>query len=164
MEGRITTGSAESRSTIQVERLTANGTDRLRVRGTLPAGDAERVYRAMSDPSLATGQLLREMLLQLGVKMPPAVIVSPVPLVPSAVKLAEVEGLQLKEQVGRMMRYSNNYIADVLTLNLAAEQQRATPQRLSAASAVLLQYLQRTAEPGAHRRRRSCPCWRAAAA
>jgi D-alanyl-D-alanine carboxypeptidase/D-alanyl-D-alanine-endopeptidase (penicillin-binding protein 4) len=147
VEGRITTAGAETRSSIQVERLTANGIDRLRVRGSVPAGDVERVYRAMSDPSLATGQLLREMLLQLGVKMPPAVMVSPVPLVPSAVKLAEVEGLQLKEQVGRMMRYSNNYIADVLTLNLAAEQQRGTPQRLSAASEVLLQYLLRTRDP-----------------
>jgi D-alanyl-D-alanine carboxypeptidase/D-alanyl-D-alanine-endopeptidase (penicillin-binding protein 4) len=47
-----------------------------------------------------------------------------------------------------MMRYSNNYIADVLTLNLAAELQRASPQRLSAASDVLLQFLLRTREPG----------------
>jgi len=149
VEGRVTTASADARPTLQVERLTDDGIDRLRVRGTVPAGEVTRVYRAMSDPSLATGQLLREMLVALGVKMPPAVIVSPVPLVPSAVKLAEVEGLQLKEQVGRMMRYSNNYIADVLTLNLAAEQQRGTPQRLSTASGVLLQYLLREREAGA---------------
>lgn len=148
VEGRIATAGAQARAAIQVERLTANGTDRLRVRGSIPAGETMRVYRAMSDPSLATGQLLREMLLQLGVRMPTAVVVSSAPLAPPAVKLAEVEGLQLEEQVGRMMRYSNNYIADVLTLDLAAEQQRAIPQQLSAASGVLLQYLLRTAEPG----------------
>jgi D-alanyl-D-alanine carboxypeptidase/D-alanyl-D-alanine-endopeptidase (penicillin-binding protein 4) len=82
------------------------------------------------------------------VKMPPAVIVSGAPLAATTVKLAEVEGLQLKEQLGRMMRYSNNYIADVLTLNLAAELQRKAPERLSSASEVLLQYLLRTRVPG----------------
>jgi len=143
VEGRVTTSAEGARSTLQVERLTGAGGDRLRVRGALPAGEPERVYRAMSDPSLATGQLLREMLIVLGVAVPPGVVVSAAPLPPKTVKLAEVEGLQLKEQLGRMMRYSNNYIADVLTLNLAAELQRRPPERLSSASEVLLQYLLR---------------------
>jgi len=143
VEGRVTTSAEGARATLQVERLTGSGGDRLRVRGAIPAGEPERVYRAMSDPSLATGQLLREMLIVLGVAVPPGVVVSAAPLPQKTVKLAEVEGLQLKEQLGRMMRYSNNYIADVLTLNLAAELQRKPPERLSSASEVLLQYLLR---------------------
>lgn len=149
VEGRVTTAAEGVRSTLQVERLTGAGGDRLRVRGAVPAGDPERVYRAMSDPSLAAGQLLREMLIQLGVSVPPGVVVSAAPLPPKTVKLAEVEGLQLKEQLGRMMRYSNNYIADVLTLNLAAELQRKPPERLSSASEVLLQFLLRPRAAGA---------------
>ncbi len=36
----------------------------------------------------------------------------------------KVDGLLLQEQVGRMMRWSNNYIADVLTMGMALAQQR----------------------------------------
>jgi D-alanyl-D-alanine carboxypeptidase/D-alanyl-D-alanine-endopeptidase (penicillin-binding protein 4) len=134
---------------VQVERLTGPGGDRLRVRGAVPAGEPQRVYRAMSDPSLAAGQLLREILIQLGVSVPPGVVVSNAPLPARPVTLAQVESLQLKEKLGRMMRYSNNYIADVLTLNLAAELQHRPPERLSSASEVLLQYLLQSRPAGA---------------
>jgi D-alanyl-D-alanine carboxypeptidase/D-alanyl-D-alanine-endopeptidase (penicillin-binding protein 4) len=60
------------------------------------------------------------------------------------VQLAQVEGLTLREQLGRMLRFSNNYIADVLTLDLAASLENEAPTDLAAASGILAGFLQRT--------------------
>jgi D-alanyl-D-alanine carboxypeptidase/D-alanyl-D-alanine-endopeptidase (penicillin-binding protein 4) len=143
VDGRILTGREGSRETLQIERVTGREGDRLRVSGSVAVGPAQRIYRAMADPALGTGQLLGAMLRQIGVRVSAEVAVTNAALPPNLQRLAEVEGLQLREQVGRMMRYSNNYIADVLTLNLAAERARATQDRLSTASNVLLEYLLR---------------------
>jgi D-alanyl-D-alanine carboxypeptidase/D-alanyl-D-alanine-endopeptidase (penicillin-binding protein 4) len=55
--------------------------------------------------------------------------------------LAEVQGLVLSEQLGRMLRYSNNYIADVLTLDLAAEAGTSAPTSLAGAAGTLSSFL-----------------------
>ena len=57
--------------------------------------------------------------------------------------LAEIEGLTVREQLGRMLRFSNNYIADVLTLNLAADLARQPPTDLSGASSILADFVSR---------------------
>ncbi|RYG79100.1 hypothetical protein EON77_09700, partial [bacterium] len=62
VEGQIDTAAAGTRSNFDVERVTVRGEDRLKVRGRIAPGEDERVYRAMSDPSKATGLLLREVL------------------------------------------------------------------------------------------------------
>lgn len=147
IEGRIDTAPLGTRSNLDVERVTVRGEDRLKVRGRIAPGEDERVYRAMSDPSKALGLLLREVLAQLGVTVRGNVVVGPATLAPPAglQRLAMIESLPLREQLGRMMRYSNNYIADVLTLNLAAEKTRLPQERLSTASLDLLPLLR---EPG----------------
>ncbi len=51
----------------------------------------------------------------------------------------------LKEQLGRMLRFSNNYIADVLTLTMAADVgDKPAPQALSDASKTLSNFMVRT--------------------
>lgn len=147
VEGQIDTAAAGTRSNFDVERVTVRGEDRLKVRGRIAPGEDERVYRAMSDPSKATGLLLREVLGALGVAVQGSVAVAPASITapPGLQRLAMIESLPLREQLGRMMRYSNNYIADVLTLNLAAEKTRAPQERLSTASLDLLPLLR---EPG----------------
>ncbi len=148
VDGRITTGRPGSRATLRIERLTGPAGDRLRVGGSLPPGTTERVYRAMSDPTQATGQLLRAMLRQVGITVAGEVVtVDAGSSTGTGLRpLAEVESLQLREQVARMMRYSNNYMADVLTLNLAAERDGVAPATLSASTGALLGFLAR--EPG----------------
>lgn len=137
VDGRVVTGREGSRETLQVERVSSATGDRLRLSGSVPIGPARRVYRAMSDPALGTGQLLAAMLRQIGVRLEGDVQVTTAVPPPQALRLAEVRSIHLREQVARMMRYSNNYIADVLTLNLAAERTGTAPVRLSEASAVL---------------------------
>ena len=118
----------------------------------------------MSDPAAGAGLILRSILLQTGVIVD-GPVETPAKAVPSATRGAgRVEGLPLQEQVGRMMRWSNNYIADVLTMGVALERNRKAPQSLAEASAELV----KTGagfehHPGRHRSRCARPATAAAA-
>jgi D-alanyl-D-alanine carboxypeptidase/D-alanyl-D-alanine-endopeptidase (penicillin-binding protein 4) len=80
--------------------------------------------------------LLRSILLQTGVNVSGGVETAL--QIPAAVQvLAQVEGLPLQEQIGRMMRWSNNYIADVLTMDVALERNKSPPASLADAARVL---------------------------
>jgi D-alanyl-D-alanine carboxypeptidase/D-alanyl-D-alanine-endopeptidase (penicillin-binding protein 4) len=141
VEGGIRTVAASAPQTFWVERLTDGKGDHLRVGGDIPSGPAQQLYRAMSDPVLGAGLLLKEMLHELGVSMT-GEVVSAVEAPPATARmLADVQGLPLGEQLGRMLRYSNNYIADVLTLDLAAEVAGTSPAQLSTAATVLSDFL-----------------------
>jgi D-alanyl-D-alanine carboxypeptidase/D-alanyl-D-alanine-endopeptidase (penicillin-binding protein 4) len=142
VEGAIRTSAATARQTFWVERVTDAKGDRLRVGGEVPAGPAQQLYRAMSDPVRGAGLLLQEMLGELGVSVSGGVVTATAATAPtaSARTLAEVEGLPLGEQLSRMLRFSNNYIADVLTLDLAADTSGGTPLQLSQAATVLADF------------------------
>jgi D-alanyl-D-alanine carboxypeptidase/D-alanyl-D-alanine-endopeptidase (penicillin-binding protein 4) len=142
VEGTIATGTAQSKKTFWVERATNAGIDVLRVGGQMPLGPRERVYRAMSNPAMGVGLLLRESLREVGVNAPGDVIITQGALPGDVVELAQTEGLVLREQLGRMLRFSNNYIADVLTFDLAADMTGATPSGLADASKGLSEFVQ----------------------
>ena len=143
VEGTIKTVSQGSRQTFWVERVTRAGGDRLRVGGDIPLDRAQELYRSMSDPANGVGLLLSQMLAELGIHVEGSVTVRPGVAPPGSVELAHIEGLNLREQLGRMLRYSNNYIADVLTLNLAAWLNKEAPSDLSSASAILSGFVSR---------------------
>jgi D-alanyl-D-alanine carboxypeptidase/D-alanyl-D-alanine-endopeptidase (penicillin-binding protein 4) len=131
--GSVLTGPGSPR----VERSTEGDLDRLGVGGSIPVGEERHIHRAMSDPALGAGLLLRSVLGQLGV-----VVSGPVETTggPQAglTELAGIEGLPLAEVVGRMMRYSNNYIADVMTMNVALARQGPGQRTLAEASRTLV--------------------------
>ncbi len=137
VEGEIKTVAAKGKSTFWVERVTIDGQDTLKVGGNLPVGTDQRVYRAMSSPALGAGQTLREMCEEIGIKLRGPVTVRYGALATSAHVLAQTEGLALREQLGRMLRYSNNYIADLLTLNLGATRLSKPPAQLAEAARTL---------------------------
>ncbi len=140
VDGSIRTVGHGGRTTFRAERVTIAGTDVLRVGGDIAAGDPQELYRAMSDPAHGTGLLLREMLREIGVTVSGEVVVSTeVPVRTSL--LAHTDGLMLSELLDRMLRYSNNYIADVLTLDLAADTQSMPPATLAAAGGVLSDFV-----------------------
>jgi serine-type D-Ala-D-Ala carboxypeptidase/endopeptidase (penicillin-binding protein 4) len=147
VEGAIRTVAPSAHQTFWVERVTDAKGDHLRVGGDVPAGPTQQLYRAMSDPVLGAGLLLKEMLRELGVSMSGEVITAVAAPPASAVPLADVQGLSLGEQLGRMLHYSNNYIADVLTLDLAAEVSGSAPTQLSTAATVLADFLARVEAP-----------------
>ncbi len=143
VEGAITTVAAQAKQTFWVERATNAGVDVLKVGGQIPLGARERVYRAMSNPAMGVGLLLRESLRELGVNVRGDVIVTQGALPSGVFALAQTEGLVLREQLGRMLRFSNNYIADVLTFDLAADMNGKSPAGLADASKTLSEFVLR---------------------
>ena len=143
IEGTIRTVSASSRQTFWIERVTRDGSDVLRVGGDVPVDRGQELYRAMSNPANGVGLLFREILREIGIRIDGAVQVTAAPSPQPLEILAEYEGLTLREQLGRMLRFSNNYIADVLTLNLAAELSGQPPAQLSTAGNVLVDFVTR---------------------
>jgi D-alanyl-D-alanine carboxypeptidase/D-alanyl-D-alanine-endopeptidase (penicillin-binding protein 4) len=144
VDGTIKTVSEGSRQTFWVERITRDGADRLRVGGDIPVDRGQELYRAMSDPANGVGLLMAQMLGEIGIKVDGSVVVRTGPAAETAIELAQVEGLSLREQLGRMLRFSNNYIADVLTLNLAASLNKEPPTDLSSASGILSDFISRS--------------------
>jgi D-alanyl-D-alanine carboxypeptidase/D-alanyl-D-alanine-endopeptidase (penicillin-binding protein 4) len=134
VEGVITTVSAQAKQTFWVERATNAGVDVLKVGGQIPLGTRERVYRAMSNPAMGVGLLLRESLRELGMTVHGDVIVTQGAPPNGVFALGQTEGLVLREQLGRMLRFSNNYIADVLTFDLGADMNGRSPSGLADAS------------------------------
>ena len=139
--GTIRTVPRGDRQSFWVERRTGPGGDLLQVGGDIPLGQDERVYRAMSDPLRGAGLLLKETLREIGVRVlgPVAVRDGPAPREPRV--LAGVEGLPVVEQLWRMLQYSNNYIADVLTLDMGS--QSGGPDTLVSASRRLSDFMVR---------------------
>ena len=143
VQGSIKTTGANTRSTLWIERATTpDAGDVIRVGGTIPAGSGQSVYRAMSDPALGTGLLMSETLREIGISVTGPVSVSHVDLPKSAYVMAASDGYSLKEQLGRMLRFSNNYIADVLTLNISAVGGKS-PDTLADAGTALSNYVVR---------------------
>ncbi len=142
IRGVVATSRADEKNALRVERLTdADGVDTLRVGGTVPLNSSQRVFRAMSDPALGAGLLLRATLADIGIPIAHGVTVQDGAPPSDAVALATTEGLSLKEQLGRMLRFSNNYIADVLTLTLASDVLNAPATTLSGASTTLSNFI-----------------------
>jgi len=143
VDGAIRTIGARGHHSFWVERVTEDGGDRLHVGGDIPMGDPQEVYRAMSDPARGAGLLLAETLHEIGIHIDGSVVVRPDPGLSGARVFAAVGGLQLDEQIGRMLRYSNNYMADVLSLDLAAAASARRPLKLSDAGGLLAEFVSR---------------------
>lgn len=135
------TGTVQVRAggpALNVERSTDDQGDRILVSGSIAPGSERMVHRAMSDPPAGTGLLLRSILGQAGVQMDGEVETTLRATGQDAWLVARVESIPLQEQVGRMMRWSNNYIADVLTMSVAQQRREAAPVSLADASAELV--------------------------
>jgi serine-type D-Ala-D-Ala carboxypeptidase/endopeptidase (penicillin-binding protein 4) len=144
VQGAIQTTNAPKAAPLRVERFTIDTEDTLRVGGTIADGASQRVYRAMSDPARGAGLLLNASLQDMGVRIEGPVVVLDGATPAGAYPIAHTEGLSLKEQLGRMLRFSNNYIADVLTLTMAADVANASPKSLADASKTLSDFVMRT--------------------
>lgn len=148
VQGTIRTVGPSSKPTFWVERKSQPDGEVLRVGGDVPLGGNVNLFRAMGDPALGTGLMLREVLREIGVTVTGSVdVVHTAPPI-NAYPLATNEGLSLKEQLGRMLRFSNNYVADMLTLNLAAVQRAQAPAQLSDAGRALSDYVLRIKTAG----------------
>ncbi len=144
VQGAIRTVARGGRQTLWIERRTGpDGDDELQVGGDVPMGDDQTVYRSMSNPLIGVGLLLKETLRELGVDVAGSVVVRAGQPPGGSYELGDVEGLSLQEQLGRMLRFSNNYIADVLTMDMAASVDDHPPQALASAGRLLSDFVER---------------------
>ncbi len=125
---------ATSGAALSIERSTDDAGDRIAVSGSIAPGTERQLHRAMSDPAAGAGMILRSILRQTGVTVDGGVETTAQPVPQASRLLARVDGLPLQEQIGRMMRYSNNYIADVLTMGVALARTGIAPRSLAEAA------------------------------
>jgi len=122
-----------------VSRFTNDGSDWLRVSGTIGINaGTHRAYRSVGEPARYTGELFREFLRDAGVTIKGTIRVASEPV--DGERLTTYQGKPLNQIVSDMLYYSNNQIADVLTLNILTERQKAAPVTLPAAGRYLQSY------------------------
>lgn len=137
LDNRVQTALPNSRATLTAWRTYENGTSTLHLRGSLPAGGGPyEVHRAVTGPATETARILAAMLKDMGVTVDGNVRVV-TNAGQGASTLASVESDTLAEQMIPLMAYSNNYMADTLTLDLAADSQYNQPLSLPLASQAL---------------------------
>ncbi|SFH53432.1 D-alanyl-D-alanine carboxypeptidase/D-alanyl-D-alanine endopeptidase [Modicisalibacter xianhensis] len=122
VDNQVTTVAAGGKVRLNAERVTHEGVDTLRVSGQVPVGSVPYpVYRSSSDPARQTGHTLLALLEQGGLMVSGGFSTSDTPPPATARPLASVEGKPLQELLLRTLNYSNNFMADVLSLNLVDE-------------------------------------------
>nr|WP_229843212.1 D-alanyl-D-alanine carboxypeptidase/D-alanyl-D-alanine-endopeptidase [Halomonas urumqiensis] len=119
LDNRVDTRPANGGTELYAERVLDNTGDVMVVSGHIALGSAPRsIYRASSDPAAQTASTLAAMLGQAGIGIAQGTTTSIAEPAATARSLAEVEGLPMQEVLLRVMNYSNNFMADVLTMTL----------------------------------------------
>ncbi|MDT8880621.1 D-alanyl-D-alanine carboxypeptidase/D-alanyl-D-alanine-endopeptidase [Halomonas saccharevitans] len=133
IDNRVETKPDDSGTKLNAERVLRDSGDVMVLRGQISTNARpRRVYRASSDPAQQTAHTLQAMLEQAGITLGDGVSVSASEPPAAARRLAAVEGEPLQELLLRTLNYSNNFMADVLALNLV-EAPRASLEQGGAA-------------------------------
>ncbi|MFW7381819.1 MAG: D-alanyl-D-alanine carboxypeptidase/D-alanyl-D-alanine endopeptidase [Oligoflexus sp.] len=120
-----TTGSG--RSSIQVSRQTASKSTVIQVRGSIAMNDnLRKYYRSVDFPERTAGETLRAFLANEGISVKGTVKEERRPA--SAKELYVIESYPISKMIHGLNKFSNNYIADVLTQKLGADFYRPTTQ------------------------------------
>jgi serine-type D-Ala-D-Ala carboxypeptidase/endopeptidase (penicillin-binding protein 4) len=139
IDNQVVTRPANSGTEISADRITDERGDVMRLTGQISTNATARdVYRGAGDAAETTAQVLMGMLNQAGISVREPWRVSSSQPPSSARRLAAVDSQPLQELLLRIMNYSNNYMADVLALDLVD-----TPQaQLRQAGQAIERYVQ----------------------
>ncbi|WP_027965769.1 D-alanyl-D-alanine carboxypeptidase/D-alanyl-D-alanine endopeptidase [Halomonas halocynthiae] len=119
IENSVTTQAANGGTELSARRVSDVNGDVLQVSGKISTNAYPRqLYRASSDPAAQTGELLLDMLTQSGISVRDGYAISTLQPVSGSHQLAAVDGKPLQEGLLRMLNYSNNFMADMMALNL----------------------------------------------
>ena len=131
---KTTSGS----TAIDVDRQEGKDGDRVVVRGSIAVGAPEQViYNNITRPDLWSGYNLVAFLKQRGIKVNGKVKTGSAPAV--ATILAKAESKPIEQVLADMNKFSNNYVAEMLAKNVAA--QRTKPGTIAAAIEIMHGYL-----------------------
>lgn len=119
-EGQVVTVARNEKSRFAVQRVTRAGKDILQLSGQLAQGaTAQRVYRASSSPAGQSLVTLQRLLGQSGIRVDLGGRVSQSMPPLSAQPVAHVESIPLQAELMDMLAYSNNFMADSMTMALS---------------------------------------------
>ncbi len=137
IDNEVTTGEPGSRATLAVWREYDGERNILHLRGKLPAGGTHyEVRRAVTSAAQQTSRVLATLLADAGIDVNGTARVRALGY-SDLDTLARIGSDTLAEQLIPMMAYSNNYMADTLTLDLAADGAYNRPLTLARASQTL---------------------------
>lgn len=126
VKNRTSTMIAGEPTRLSAERITQDGVDTLVIDGSIALNSSPRqVYRSSSDPGHQTGLTLLAMLEQVGVTVSGGHTTSVTAPPAASRQLATVDSETVQTLLLRTLNYSNNFMADTLSLNLI-EQPRAS--------------------------------------
>lgn len=122
VDNKVKTVGANQRTRISVRRVSlGQGKEKIVVQGQIPYGQPEKVYyKNVTHPSLWSAANLKSALEIRGVQVKGKIKRGTTP--EGALVLAEVESKPLSQIVQDMMKFSNNYVAEMLTKHLALAQ------------------------------------------
>lgn len=120
VDNRVTT-VAQGNTGISAERTTVNGEDTMVISGQIRLGSApSNVYRSSADPTEQTLKTLESLMNDAGIAVTGGFAATSTPPGDNTQVLSAVDGKPLQEQLLRMLNYSNNFMADVLALDLVS--------------------------------------------
>lgn len=120
LENKTKTVAKTGVKTIEVSRVKQGARDRIIVTGSLSSNANEMVvYKSISNPALWTGAHLKEFLLQRGITVKGNV--KQAECETDSKLMAKVDSKYLNEMTSDMLKFSNNFVAEMLVKNLAAE-------------------------------------------
>lgn len=144
--GAISSSGRRAPNNLWLDRRSAVGDDELVMGGDI--SNDVRLYRSMGDPAMGTGLLLRQALTELGITVIGHVRVTEYAAPAGLPVIARHEGALIREQVAGLLRYSNNYISDMLTLGIALTRTPRPVTTLADASQLLVDRVQRARRAG----------------
>lgn len=114
--------------------------DRIFVKGTIGAGNSEvAVYKNIDDPVEWSGRNLAFFLQQRGIEFKGKILSGKRTL--NMKQLAKADSKPIAQAVADMMKFSNNYVAEMLTKNLAAQKNPNSPATLEAGMKIIRDHL-----------------------
>lgn len=123
LKGAVQTISGKNNS-IRLSRITQNKQEILIISGQLGVQSKPlTIYRSVGDPNLTTANLLSAFLQQADISFNGKTRVEASPLLPTDSLLTQIASDPLIHSLQDMLFYSNNYIADMLMLNLWRDNQ-----------------------------------------
>jgi D-alanyl-D-alanine carboxypeptidase/D-alanyl-D-alanine-endopeptidase (penicillin-binding protein 4) len=140
LENKAHTGSKTSSKSLNITRIKESDHDKISISGTIPE-DAEEavVYKSITNPNLWIGAHLKQFLKQRGIEVKGKVRVGK--CATSAEKVASAQSKNLNEIISDMLKFSNNFVAEMLAKNLAAEKNTSMPATMKNGIEEIKKYL-----------------------
>lgn len=135
IDDQVTTGAASSKAGMVAWRSYDGGSSTLHLRGSLPVGQPPYDFqRAVTGPASETARVLSALLDDADIAIGGRIQTRSSDLDDTGRVLARVKSQSLAQQLIPMMAYSNNYMADTLTLDVAAASEYNLPLTLPRAA------------------------------